>query len=535
MRMIDFGIMRRAIGPLLLVFVLVSSANVANATRYAFFTIQTTTSVRSPTVTLQPGTAGSSTISNGVYAAVTVSSAMPQFYVTITLKNSQGSATSSPFQVLIQPDPSLYSTHEATNLGNIRFCADTFCTVTFYSWLEGCGASSPYGSCSTSSTSAAFWIRLTSSIAAGGGVLTIYMAFLTTTSNFDGNVAGESPTLSSTYAQFDNGANVFNFYDNFAGTSGPSSSLWTTSYFGSAGTFATNNMLTITCAAHSAYNAAVVEKTALTTPEVAEADLASQTGNQFTDVGEGSAWDATANGVANNGYTISWNGQTGAQFDRFWVDTAGTRTMLNTTAAGSIPNFPSGVWHVSWYATGHEEARDGVGNPGAFVQRDSTVSMPSTYVMVIGEASSSGASGTISVQWARMRSTPPNDVMPSVSLGGIAPAANGLILTFTNLGSTSWLANLAVVTTANTARLNNLTISFKNPNSKQIVLGASVPNQNSGPQVTLAATSTTSIVMGVTVSSSGTTTVNIGLKIQSPPSPGVASVYCYDVIALTVN
>jgi hypothetical protein len=80
--------------------------------------------------------------------------------------------------------------------------------------LESCTAS-----CGTSATSAIAWVQLTSPIPGGGGTATIYIVFLTTTTEFDSNFWGEAPGLSSTYGQYDNGANVFTFYDNFAGTS----------------------------------------------------------------------------------------------------------------------------------------------------------------------------------------------------------------------------------------------------------------------------------------------------------------------------
>lgn len=364
-----------------------------------------------------PQFASATTISAGSWTfdfwAATVATST---YFPITLTNSQSAATPNPFQQKITFNPSSYSSYEATDLGNIRFCADSGCATQLYAWLESCTPS-----CGPTATSATAWVKLTSSIAANGGTLTIYLVFLSLGTEFSGPTGywGEAPQLSSTYAQYDNGANVFNFYDNFAGTGGPSTASWTTSSYGTGATYATDNELMITCGAHSAYNAAVVEKTALTAPEVAEADIVSQTGNEFTDLGVGSGWDATANGVANNGYTISWNGQTGTQFDRIWVDNAGTRTMVDTTAAGSITSLPAGVWTMSWYATGHEAANDGVGNPGSFTETNSVVSLPASYVMVIGEASSSGASGTVDVQWARMRATPPSNVMPSFAQGGI--------------------------------------------------------------------------------------------------------------------
>ncbi len=44
--------------------------------------------------------------------------------------------------------------------------------------------------------------------------MTIYMAFLPTTTNFDGNYWGTAPNLSGTYGAYDNGDHVFNAYFN---------------------------------------------------------------------------------------------------------------------------------------------------------------------------------------------------------------------------------------------------------------------------------------------------------------------------------
>ncbi|HUI87053.1 MAG TPA: hypothetical protein VLY21_07855, partial [Nitrososphaerales archaeon] len=146
-------------------------------------------------------------------------------YVPITITNSQSSATPTPFQQMVTWDPATYSAYEATNLGNVRFCADVACATTLYGWLESCSST-----CSTSgstSTSATAWVRLASSIAGSGGTLTIYMVFSPTSTNFDGVYWGEAPQLSGTYAQYDNGASVFTNYWNFSGTGCPTG--WTCS------------------------------------------------------------------------------------------------------------------------------------------------------------------------------------------------------------------------------------------------------------------------------------------------------------------
>src|SRR5579875_2512486 len=75
------------------------------------------------------------------------------------------------------------------------------------------------------------------------GSLTIYLFFYATTQNvLNTTNTGVAPQLTSTYGQYDNGINVFQFYDNFAGTS--LSSKWSSFGYG-APTLTVNNGLTI--------------------------------------------------------------------------------------------------------------------------------------------------------------------------------------------------------------------------------------------------------------------------------------------------
>jgi hypothetical protein len=496
------------------IFMLATTCTAVSAHVYEYNNAQATTTVRTPTVQLQSGTVGSSTVSNSVYATVTVASpAQSLYYVPVTFTNNQGSSTPNPLQVSIQANPSLYSTHEASDLGNIRFCSDTGCNTELYSWLEGCGSSAPYGACSTASTSATFWVKLTSSIAGSGGTLTVYMAFLSTSINFDGVQAGEAPTLSATYAQFDNGAKVFLFYDNFAGTT--ISSAW--NVVGASGTYSVDNGLVVDSLPFPGYSFSLNNE--YTGPLIVDAYQVGTTGAWL-----GASFSNLV--TTSSSYTVT----SGAAQ---WVYPPEGSDGINglciaSGCTGFTPNPVSTTLQVVTLAvssTAAVEYQD-YANPVTATGTNSLTNYPG--VVQVGYASSD----TQTTYWFRLRAYPPGNVMPSASFGSLTL---GAILSLPNSGSSSWLVNLAVVSSTNTARLNNLTLSFRNPYSKQVVLGSGVPNQNSGPQVTLAASTTMLIAIGVTVSSAGTTTVTLALKIQSPPSAGAASVYCYDVIALTVN
>ena len=163
---------------------------------------------------------------NGGYSAIAVFVFENPIYnnVPITLSNSQSSATGTNFQDMISFNPSTYSNYETGNLSNIEFTAGapigTSGNIPLYAWIES-GASS-------TATNTVAWVNLASNTlgAAGSGTntLTIYMNFLPDTSPVTSGYTGYAPQLycasgcfQTSYAQYDTGGNVFNFYDNFAG------------------------------------------------------------------------------------------------------------------------------------------------------------------------------------------------------------------------------------------------------------------------------------------------------------------------------
>lgn len=127
--------------------------------------------------------------------------------ITLTISNNQDISTGYNFQQMITFNPSQYSKYEAYDLGNIRFYQGS---TELYSWCES--------GCSSNSQNAIFWVKLPSGIAAYAST-NVRMVFESTGTNYDGIYAGEAPQLSPTYAQYDNGANVFYIYTNFDGTS----------------------------------------------------------------------------------------------------------------------------------------------------------------------------------------------------------------------------------------------------------------------------------------------------------------------------
>ena len=155
------------------------------------------------------------------------------YLVPVTLTNSQSSPVVSGAQVLINVNWNNYRSLLAPNLQNVEFTDSN--NIPIYAWCES--------SCSNSSTSSNVWLKLDQVIPAGQSI-TIYLGIGSLSiNNFANGFWGECATCSPYYGQYDNGAAVFNFYDNFAGSS-LSSSKWL-AQVGSL-SYTVNNGLTIT-------------------------------------------------------------------------------------------------------------------------------------------------------------------------------------------------------------------------------------------------------------------------------------------------
>ncbi len=138
--------------------------------------------------------------------------------IALKISNSESVHTPAPFQQLMNFDSAKYSKYEAPNLQNIVFFNSDLEVIP--SWLES--GASKY------SIQTYYWLSLARGIS-GDSYITIFMGFAKETTNlFNGKTIGEAPQLSHRYGEFDNGARVFNYYDNFAGRS--LSSNWEKTY-----------------------------------------------------------------------------------------------------------------------------------------------------------------------------------------------------------------------------------------------------------------------------------------------------------------
>ena len=268
-------------------------------------------------------------------------------YISVSVKNGGTSSTPSNFQQMVYFNPSLssYSGYLASDLGNIRFYAGQ---NELYSWCES--------GCTSSSTNAVFWVNLGSTVIPAGNTIAINATLLSTSTEYDGVYAGEAPQLSPTYAEYDNGASVFNFYDNFKGTS-LNTNKWpiyaSDGTSGSQSEITVNNGLTLTAINGYGYTQinSNLPSAVFTQPIIWEADLAQSTASATTAEWGGSS--QTDGQAYNNGNGV-WSQlfQPSSSASAYLAPTiSGTTTM---TSGSGLNTLNYNLWGI--YATSSSSA-----------------------------------------------------------------------------------------------------------------------------------------------------------------------------------
>ncbi len=137
-------------------------------------------------------------------------------YVPVAIYNSQGTATTNPFNERVTVDSERYASLEGANLQNVMWFASNGSVIP--SWIESGD--------SNSNTGTVYWLKISASLGAYS-FMDIYMGFGSLSEDFLSNTSNEgvAPQLTPTYGQYDNGANVFWYYQNFKSSS--SATGWT--------------------------------------------------------------------------------------------------------------------------------------------------------------------------------------------------------------------------------------------------------------------------------------------------------------------
>jgi hypothetical protein len=393
--------------------------------------------------------------SNNVYEEVKFAPGMPSplSYVQIAITNDQGVNTAAPFQQEISFSASTYSQYERGNLGNIRFYLGAPNTgQELYSWCGGYGESG----CLNSSSNSEFWVKIPGGIPAQGTVY-VNMTFENKSVNYDGIYAGENPTATEqilcsqgwsagymngqpycfnmttapyeepasgilNYGEFDNGAKVFSYYDNFASLAG-----WTSGHSSNAMVSVSDGVSLSTNDTTGANWAGIESNSGLSSSQQIFETFIVSGGSSGSDAGLGMA--TTPHDMSSPMYFWGINDVNNACGFGQGNFTKG----VGLSCGNAVPS--AGTSGIIWLDQSIEQTFGGMnGNTysaGTSTWNLNSLSIPSYYYPTIGlpyngQSCYWGPGYTwcitnygISVQWARARAYPPNGIMPQTSFSQV--------------------------------------------------------------------------------------------------------------------
>ena len=351
----------------------------------------------------------------------------PLYYIAVTISSP---SSSSNFQQLIGINSNTNSAYYGSTLSNVNW-QDGAGNI-LDSWLEGDLDSGSQTGESNTSTTSRYWVKIPT-----GSTTTVYQVLYGTSQNsMDGTVTGAEPKYTGTYAQYDNGANVFNNYWNFAGSSGLPAG-WTNVGI----TYSQNNGLTATATAANGYM--YYSTSTISSPIVADYyGKVYESTAYFT--GVGLTYIPIANNFGYEGYTIAtgYGGSYGTIGDYYGFQSngAGTASLEGPSASGLTSNMMLSLSYISAssasyalnYATLGTSTSPTVGTPVYL-----SLFMSGAY------ATSYTYPNTAYIQYVRTRAYPPNGAMPSTSQGALTSLATHYSVSASggSAGSATYLAS----------------------------------------------------------------------------------------------
>ena len=362
----------------------------------------------------------------------------------LTIMNNQSIATPNPYQQEVVLNGQ-FTVYEASNFQNVEFLYTNGTVIP--SWLEIYNASDGF---------AIYWLKM-EGIAAYSPV-TIDIKFEPASLNlFNGVTVGEAPQLSPTYGQYDNGADVFNFYDNFVGTS-LNTSKWSV---GSITKYSVDNGLVLNPATAQSTPGGYIQSISTFSPPAIF--------DMYGEPMESNVNSYSAAAIGFNPTGIGGNGPSGQTRCAAAIgDASNTEDlyMIVDNCAGINYATATGysrtvaVWTVG-YTSNTAWAMKNYGT--RYYQTSGLSSTP----LVVGFSGQQNALGPATVTWVRVRAYPPNGVMPSVQIHTLPlPPSNKPLyigyyapITITNYQSTSTPAPFQQTVTVDSANYANIEAS----------------------------------------------------------------------------
>ncbi len=352
----------------------------------------------------------------------------------ISITNNQ-QATTAPFQQMLVIDSASYP-GIAPNWDNVEFTTGSDATGTVLpAWVES--------NASSSSTHTIVWVKMPNGVPSG--TTTIYMDVMPNAVMSASGPTGEAPQLSPSYGEYDNGAQVFNYYDNFAG----STSGWNSYAHNTSATANDGLSLTINGNGYfvtdTAYGPGTVFDTYITGPQ--------DTQNiGYIDTSQPTAKDLYGN--------IGWTGAyIRAACGVTYADQVNTTNEANPCGSryGTLSQSEgiSGVYSVTPLSPTMSEQSLNYGAYGSVSIGAQNYPMPVGFsIMGLDKGTE-----TIRAYWALVRTAPPNGVMPSYSF---SRASDPISIISTSI-PTSTTTTSTITTTGTTTSVTSTTSTTITP------------------------------------------------------------------------
>ena len=318
-------------------------------------------------------------------------------YVPLTITNTQLSATPAPFQQMFNLSISSGAWYPITG-----YISSTYQNVMFFtsggavisSWLEN-----------YSSSQFVYWLKLDNGIPASSSV-TAYMVFYPKSDNVLNTVnTGEAPQLSSTYAEYDDGANVFTDYWNFAGTTLPSEF----SEVNAGGTITVNNGLNISMSSN--WGTYIISKTTFSDNEIFGSYFKSDNINTASDAGASLIYSTSSN-LGGSQYAATQYGNSGS-YTNFVYNYA--NGVFPWNAIGQVYTYPTNTFY--FYIIGITSSGT-FGN--GWINNVPINSANSNQLETSGYIALQQTQQTGIFQYVFVGAYPPNGVMPPVTFGSVS-------------------------------------------------------------------------------------------------------------------
>ena len=334
-------------------------------------------------------------------------------YEPITITNSQSSATPNPFQQMVNFTSSGngWTSISTGNFGqNVEFFYYNGTIIP--SWLEN-----------YTSTNAIWWLKI-AAIPAGSSE-TVYVGFAPTSISLfntvnDGEApqipCGSTPTSScSNYAEYDDGASVFNYYNDFSGTT-----LNNFLITGATGyTITVNNGLFIQGGSSNIYGVYLPANYNFTKDTVFSFYLTgfSMSGSDYW-IGAGIASSQSSGGTAyirDSGLGEDWG---------YGVPTFGSgvqygNTLISTSSSSTAVGDALGLNSIYDINSTYLETVNPTGTALWELPGGTNEKLEPPFYWEIG-GWNDAAGDELNVSYTYIRSLPPNGVMPSISFGSVS-------------------------------------------------------------------------------------------------------------------